>query len=306
MKKHRLIFATVALLTTGISLAIIEAPASAHSQAVMVPTSLRGTWYHYDSSYNGYEKFHATKYHLKISGVHGTRSYSGVEFPKYAGGHAQMYVSKTSKGYYKLGAYATDDESFFKRVTHKGHAALKQPWHEIPDTGTYVDYWYRTKSIAKNPNIKYNFKTAKSTDFYYNMWQPAYLDQESQGARLYKKNSKEYMRNNEPDKVVTSYTKKMSAKWLSQNQSSDIIKVRVDSKEYYMDDSDHDIHPYNAFKAYGEINSMFKPTDKRVILKHGNYAYKNTKWYKYNANRSHVTYYKFNGKKWVYIKSFNV
>jgi len=152
MKKSRLIFVSIALFTIGIVLTTTGADVSAHTRAVKVPASLRGTWYHYDGSYS---KIRATKYHFKTSGSNGRSSFSGVKFPKYASGHADMFVHRTPKGYYNLGKYGTDDVGTFKKVTHKGHAAIKQVWHDLPDTGANVNYWYKTKRIARHPSPKY-------------------------------------------------------------------------------------------------------------------------------------------------------
>ena len=302
MKNHRLFFATVALLAIEIGLTTTETNANAHSRAVKVPASLRGTWYNYDGTYN---KIRATKYHFKTSGSNGSSSFSGVKFPKYASGHADMFVHRTPKGYYNIGKYGTDNVGTFKKVTHKGHAAIKQVWHDLPDTGAHVSYWYKTKAIAKHPTVQYKFRTATSTDFFYDSWEPAYLDQNSLGLDLFS-NKKDVYGGYEPDKTIDSFTTKLYAKWVSKTQSNNTIMVKIGSNIYYANDSKHDVRPYNANRIGGTITSHFKPTSKSALLKRGTHIYKGTLWtYSYD-NDNHDKGYEFNGHKWVHISYLDV
>lgn len=271
MKKHRITFTVIALMSACATLSMIDITASA--KAVSIPSSLRGTWYHYDSSYGSYEKFHATKYHLKISWINGTSSYSGVKFPGYANGHAEMYVSKTPKGYYKIGAYASDDENFFKRVTHKGHTAIKQPWHEIPDTGTYVNYWYKTKAIAKHPSVKY--QTSKFNGYYYDRYTPAYLQADEGPQKLYTSASDANSKSGHYITVKSIY-KKYYAKWDSEN--SDVIKIRVNGKTYYQKDNSG-FQSFNSWKDGNRISSPYSPTSRsKIVMRHGDKYSKAKYW----------------------------
>lgn len=280
MKKHRLIFATIVLFTTGITLTTTGTYASAHLRAVKTPSSLRGTWYHYDSDYGGYEKFHATKYHLKISGLYGTSSYSGVKFPSYASGHADMYVHRTPKGYYDIGKYGTDDVGTYKRVSHKGHATIKQVWHDLPDTGAHVNYWYKSKSIARHPSARY--KTSKFNGYYYNRYTPAYLQADEGPQRLYtsasnaNSNSGHYI-------TIKSIYKKYSAKWDSEDD--DILRVRVNGKTYYQKDN-ASLQSFNSWKDGKVIYSPYSPHSKpKIVIRHGDKYSKAKYWDK-------VKYYK--------------
>ena len=63
MKKHIFAFIGLLALSTGFAFGITDSTVSA--KAVKVPSSLRGTWYHYDPSYDSYEKLTATTYHFK-------------------------------------------------------------------------------------------------------------------------------------------------------------------------------------------------------------------------------------------------
>lgn len=295
MKKH--IFAFIGLLTlsTGFALGFTDSTASA--KAVKVPSSLRGTWYHYDPSYGSYEKLTATTYHFKISGINGTSSYSGVKFPSYANGHADMYVSKTPKGYYRIGKYGTDDEGMWKRVNHKGHPAIKQPWHEIPDTGTYVDYWYKTKAIAKHPSVKY--KASKFNGYYYDKYTPAYLQADEGPQKLYTSASDANSKSGHYITVKSIY-KKYYAKWDS--ESNDVIRIRVNGKTYYQKDNSG-FQSFNSWKDGNRISSPYSPTSRsKIVMRHGDKYSKSKYWDKVEHYKTGVLIlksWKFTNSGWV-------
>lgn len=297
MKKHRLI---VALLAITVFAIVTTQSQVASAKAVKTPTSLRGTWYHYDDA--GYSKLRVTKYHFKSSGAGGTTNLSGVKYPKYANGHAQLTVHRTKKGNYIIGSYASDEWPSWRRVTHKKHAALRELSYTLPGPVYYSDYWYKSRKIARHPTPqpkKVKFKTARSSDFFYDSWQPAFLDQSTSELDLFTKKS-DVSSLNDPDKTVTDPLTKMSAKWVSKSQSDDIILVKLGGSTYYADDSDHVIRPYNAFRDDGIIGSFFSPNSKNVMLKHGQHIYKGSKWMRFldlDFNKSKD--YQFNGKKWV-------
>jgi len=279
MKKHRFIF-TVLAITSFASVMVF--PQTASAKAVKTPSSLRGTWYHYDSDSASYEKIHATKYHFKIFGVYGTSNYSGVKFPSYASGHADMFVHKTAKGYYQIGKYGTDDVSMWKRVTHKDHTTLKQPWHEIPDTGTYVDYWYKTKATARQPNVSY--KVAKTNGFYFEKYSPAYLQADYGPQKLYT-SAKNAQNKRGSHITVKSIYKKYSARWDNGNKS-DVLRVRLNSKTYYID-VDGEFQPYNSWKDGKTINSPYSPhSNSKIVIRHGDKFGKANYWDKVVHYRS--------------------
>lgn len=270
MKKHRLIFALLATVSFAI---VVALPQDASAKTVKTPSSLRGNWYHYDSDYGQYAKLHVTKYHFKIYGIQGKSSYSGVKFPSYANGHADMYVSRTPKGYYKVGKYGTDDEGLWKRVAHKGHAALKQPWHEIPNTGTHVDYWYKTKKIAKHPSIKY--KVSKFNGFYYDSYTPAYLQADEGPQKLYSSASDAKNKSGHHIMVKSIY-KKYSAKW--DNESNQILRVRVNGTTYYQKDNGG-FQSFNSWKDGKVINSPYSPhSSSKIVMRHGDKYGKANYW----------------------------
>lgn len=281
MKKHRIIFSTVALLATGIALSATNTTANAHSRAVTVPASLRGTWYHYENGY--YSKIRATKYHFKITGNNGTSSYSGVKFPSYASGRADMYVHRTPKGYYNIGKTGTDDVGTYKRVTHKGHAAIKQPWHEIPDTGTYVDYWYKSKTIAKNPTEsgkvhKSHFKVAKYSGFVSGAYRTGYLSDSETNYKFYKYDSElEGPGTKVAFKISNSLTpikaKKSNTAGLLDVKYNGINAVEDDDSDY------HTVLPYNTDKLDGStVTSHTTPYSGKAVLKHGTNSKKIKTW----------------------------
>lgn len=273
MKKHMLIAVCLSALSTTI--AVYSTNVSAGAKAVKMPSSLRGTWYHYDPSYDSYAKFHATKYHLTISDVNGISSYSGVKFPAYASGHPVLSVRKTPKGYYKISKYATDDERFFKRVTHKGHIALKEPWHEIPDTGTYVDYWYKTKAAAKSPSTRY--KVAKANAFYFSKYTPAYLQADSGSQKAYT-SSKNAEKKVGRFIILRSIYKKYSARWDDGN-NNDVLRVKTNGKVYYLNLKKGQFQAYNSWKDGKVINSPYSPNSKaKIVMKHGT-QYSNAKYW---------------------------
>lgn len=273
MKNHTFMAIGLITLSTVITICSITTPASA--KAVKMPASLRGTWYHYDSSYDSYDKFHATKYHLTISRINGNSSYSGVKFPAYAGGNADLSVHKTTKGYYRIGKYGTDDDGLFKRVTHRGHITLKNPWHEIPDTGTHVDYWYKTKAIAKSPSAKY--KMAKVNAFYFNKYTPAYLQADSGPQKAYG-SSKDAKGKSGRYITIKSIYKAYSARWDDGN-NNDVLRIKVNGKIHYLNLKEGELQAYNSWKDGKIINSPYSPSSKsKIVMKHGT-KYSNAKYW---------------------------
>lgn len=109
---------------------------------VKTPTSLRGTWWINDSGV--YQELQITKYHFHIKGTIYSDGISlyGNKFPGYAQGHAQLYIRKNSKGYYYIGAYASDEWSYWKRVKHSGRTAIRQ-YTNLPPNEYAVSYWYK-------------------------------------------------------------------------------------------------------------------------------------------------------------------
>ncbi|KJW12224.1 hypothetical protein [Levilactobacillus spicheri] len=322
MKKHSLIFVTATLLTAGISLVTTQVPASAHFRAVKVPASLRGTWYHYDGTYN---KIRATKYHFKTSGSNGSSSFSGVKFPKYASGHADMFVHRTPKGYYNIGKYGTDDVGTFKKITHKGHTAIKQVWHDLPDTGAHVTYWYHTKSIAKHPSGSHK---KSSTETVYDLGYknaPKSLKQcvgktvytseitdKDSPVTLYK-TSNIYDDDTPTGGNITMPGVSVTLKSLTRDDDdiSTVAEIEYQGQSYYVDGDGNlgDIVPYNTFVYSGSVQSSCKPTDKSsVLVKYNQYvSTKDNLWDYANPRTGDESYYSYSSKKdlWYYDKNLN-
>ncbi|WP_373879786.1 hypothetical protein [Levilactobacillus brevis] len=164
--------------------------------------------------------------------------------------------------------------------------------------------WFKMGIHSLIPK-SYRFRTATSTDFFYDSWEPAYLDQNSLGLDLFS-NKKDVYGGYEPDKTIDSFTTKLYAKWVSKTQSNNTIMVKIGSNIYYANDSKHDVRPYNANRLGGTIISHFKPTSKSALLKRGTHIYKGTLWtYSYD-NDNHDKGYEFNGHKWVHISYLDV
>ncbi|MFC6179752.1 hypothetical protein [Lactiplantibacillus daowaiensis] len=116
MKNHRGIALLLTIAAFGLALITNNQTASAKTYTT-VPTSLRGTWYHYDSDYGTYNKLKATKYHFDTKdGFTGSwYRISGAKFPSYAMGHSQLVVKQTPKNYYVVARYATDSYPYWKK-----------------------------------------------------------------------------------------------------------------------------------------------------------------------------------------------
>lgn len=271
MRKHIFTFIGLLTLSTGFALGLTNTTASA--KAVKVPTSLRGTWYHYDPSY-GYSKVKMTKYHFHLTDDGGgSIKMSGVKYPKYAQGHAEMSIYRSKKGYYTIGKYASDQWPSWKRVNHKGHAALRCLTFMGP--GYSTDYWYKTKAIAKHPTVKY--KIAKFNGFYYTKYTPAYLQLDEGPQKLYK--SADAAKNKTGHYVtVKSIYKKYSARWDSED--NDILRIRVNDTIYYYKDNGG-FQSFNTWRDKKFIESPYSPTSKsKIVLRHGDSVSKATRWSK--------------------------
>lgn len=149
MKKNKFIL-TLLIISSFLIVTIL--PLTASAKAVKTPSSLRGTWYNYDSNSQTYSKLKITKYHFHISSSGNSISLSGVKYPKYAQGHAELSIYRSKKGNYTIGSYASDEWPSWKRLTHKRHLALRQLSYTLPGPIYYSSFWYKTKAIAKHPS----------------------------------------------------------------------------------------------------------------------------------------------------------
>ncbi|WP_268914172.1 hypothetical protein [Lentilactobacillus sp. SPB1-3] len=297
MKIFKSIIVGAIALVSGLTIANNK-PAEAKTYTT-VPTSLRGHWYSYNG---GYSSITANKYTFRTySTGYGSITLHGNKFPRYARGHSQMFVDRNSKGYYNIGKYASDEWPYYKRVKHLGHTAIRIL--SYAGYGDYnVGYYYKTKSIAKHPKLgkAYKFRTADSTDFFYNTWRSAYLDQSSESADLYNSKDAAADGTDEPDYTLKNHTTKVYVKWPAKYVKDDVVQVKFNGKMFYMDNELHDLRPYNASKDSTGFSSNFSPNSKNIILQHGTHVYKGTYWFWFKSFSSNDSImYIFNGKHWV-------
>jgi len=230
MKNHRLIAILIATFSLGFILIATTQPVSAKNYTT-VPTSLRGHWYHYDSDYTTYDQLKASKYHFDSKSGLSNSWYrlSGKTFPSYAMGHSQLVVKRTPKKYYVVARYATDSLPYWKKVSHKGHIALRAVVPSNMETEGSTTYWYKSKKIARHPSQSaykafhgYHIETGKhgltNNTFYYKKTHMTISDyRPTQKSKvIFEYGSHVYPTHHEWIKVVgdylTSYTYK-NGKW---------------------------------------------------------------------------------------------
>mgnify|MGYP003365224177 CR=1 FL=1 len=288
-----------------------------------VPVSLRGHWYHhnvYNYGPGDYDKLIATKYHFYVKNALDSTwlKLSGKKFPKYAQGHSQLSVNKNSKGYYVIGSYASDEWPYWKRVTHHGHAALRQLYYagSYGRPSMYIDYWYRTKAIAKNPtgvtkNVKTSATKTSGHDLDYNN-APSSLSK-SVGHTVF---TAPQASADNPVNLATStenFNNQIFAIKLKQfgiplllqkNLSIDSLRlgsVQYNGQSYYLN-ADTDIVPYNTYVLKDFIVSSYKPTDKsEVLVKANETITTKNDWLYIDVKNNTDSYYQFSSSqnKWL-------
>lgn len=255
MKLKNVILTGVTALSFGMIVGTSQVSAKTYTT---VPSSLRGNWYSYDYGI-GYSKLHATKYTF----ISDNMALYGNKFPKYAMGHSQMFVYKNSKGYYNIGKYASDEWPYWKRVTHNGHAAIRQITYMLP--GYITTYWYKSKSIAKHPRMHYT--TVNYNGFYFDKYVPAYLQVGEGSQKLYTSSSNAQKKKGKYIKVNSIY-RKYYAKW-DNGEKNNVLRIRVNSKTYYMN-ANGAFQPYNSWREDGHIYSPYSPSSiSKIVIRHG-------------------------------------
>ncbi|KRM93527.1 hypothetical protein FC56_GL000239 [Lentilactobacillus senioris DSM 24302 = JCM 17472] len=261
MKLKHLVITGISALSFCGFMAISNLTANAKTIHYYTPKSWRGTYY----APNGSE--------MKVNTY--SVSYNGKTFYKSSwSGWKKLAFSKVTKATYTFNALAKYgfQSSRMWKMKHKNGKTYLVNYKIMGE----VTYW---KKYVKPKPLK-GYTVADSDDFFYNAWRRAYLDMYTDEADLYKNFNDAKDSLEEPDYKLTNYKKKVYAKWPSADSPYDVILVKVDGKTYYLNDSLHDIRPYNASRSGSDgIFSKFKPTDKNVVLKHGTKVYKNTEWY---------------------------
>lgn len=305
MKKHSFIAILSSTITVA-TLFTLSSSTTAHARyrAVSIPSSLRGTWYNYDSSTGTYDKVKMTKYHFK----NGSVNLSGVKYPKYAMGHPQMFVYKSKKGYYTIGAYASDEWPRWKKVTHKKHTALRVLVYGGPVD--YVYYYYKTKTIAKHPTesgkiYKSNFKVAKHTEFS-SSYRTGYLDNVSKNYKFYKYDSDLKGPGTKlAFKIKNSLTPlkvKKSSVDGDGNKTLEIIYKGTHAIEEDFSDY-HTVYPYNTGKVNKTtVSSATTPYSGKAVLKHGIKPSKIKTWMVHKSGNKFAIYKHVKGG-WQYTKT---
>lgn len=275
MKIHRLLVLGVITLSASIPLGFTGTTANA--KAVKTPASLRGTWYSYEPDYYSYAKVKITKYHFYGSGAGGTIKLSGVKFPKKDRGHAELSIYRSKKGYYTIGAYASDEWPSWKRVTHKGHPALRS----ISYGGSYAnpelhtDYYYKTKAIAKHPTIKHykthkgNFTVSQYSDFSSSEYRTGYIDSTEANYKFY-----DYNKELEGPGFKKVFTVKNSLVPLKvkkgMNSDGETIYIIMHDGILGAEGDDYVIiNPYNTEKVDSTtVSSQTTPYSGKGVLRH--------------------------------------
>lgn len=267
----------VAATSFGIGFAVQQTTAQAsyfihYPSHGYTPRSWRGTYYNsYGATMNvntySIEQDGETVYKNTWSG------WRKLSFARIAPGNA---ITKKHKIYTfnSLAKYGYQSSRQWRLTTKNG----KKELIHYSTMGTVIVWhkYYAPKKVT--------FRTADNTDFYYNAWRPAYLDMFTDSTDLY--GSYDDAKNEENSiGTFSNPRKQISAKWLSEDQQTDILELKIDGKTYYADNTYHDIRPYSAHRDKDSIWSSFKPTSKYARLKKGNHVYVGTEWtYFYNKD----------------------
>ncbi|KRO28222.1 hypothetical protein [Lactiplantibacillus fabifermentans] len=269
--------ATLILGTTVIGIAM-PAQAATH-KTTTVPTSIQGTWYHYNKTYQRYDTVQATKTSFNTKSALATNwtKLSGTKFPSYALGHSELAVKKQAKGYYLIAKYATDGSPLWKKVTYSGHAALQAIRPATAESnGGPTTYYYQTKKIAKQPVVP--FKVAKNDNFSSKKYAAVYVQADYKAPVKLYSSVKNAQKKRGKTITIKNITTAYQARW--NDAKSDIVRVRVKNHTYYVRDTE-DLQPSNSWRIGNTIYSPFAPTStSKIVLDPGTKASKATKWAK--------------------------
>lgn len=287
MKLSKYVLLGVAALSLGAGLSVHQTNVSA--AVYYTPRSWRGTYYmnNYDGgrTYMDVNTYSITQdgetlYKSSWSGWH-KLSFAKITPSNAVNRKHKLYTfnSLSKYGYQSSGQWRLATKNGKKELLNYLNMGVINVWHK----------YYAPKKVS--------FRTADNTDFYYNAWSPAYLDMFTDSTDLYA--SYEDTKNEEnPVGTFSNPRKQISAKWLSENQQTDILKLKIDGETYYADNTSHDIRPYSAHREKDSVWSNFKPTSKYARLKKGNHVYVGTEWaYFYNKDNDNHTY-KYDGSHW--------
>lgn len=278
MKFKRIILLSIAFISMGIGLQLNQPTAKAATHHT--PSSWQGTYYTtsddvmdvnehsvvlngktmYKNTWSGWRRLTFSK--VKVLHHHSVYQFNKAKYG-YQSSHMWRLTSKKGK----------------KELINYANMGAVVVWHK----------YYSPKKVK--------FRTANNTDFFYNYWEPAYLDVYSDGVDLYDSYDDAKNQDNSVGSF-TNLTQQVSAKWISKNQQDDILMLKINGKTYYANNHSHDIRPYSAYRDKDGIWSSFKPTSKYARLKKGNHVYVGTEWSV--VSDKDVKTYKYNGSHWKY------
>lgn len=268
----------IATATLGITIVANETIASAKRHYTTVPTSLRGHWYHYNSTYGLYDQVKATKYNFYTKGAASLKWYklSGKKFPKGNFGYPQM-ATKKYHGAYLVGKFGTDGGPLWKKATYNGHPALRASRPATAENvGGPTKYYYKTKKIAKHPVTP--FKYAKINNFSLTKkYGHAYLQVDYPGVKLYTS-----VRNAQKHKGHTITIKNLGKTYLTRwdDGNNDVVRLRIKSKTYYVRVTSA-LQTYNSWRDGKVITSPYAPSAKsKIVFKHGTKVSAAKYWHK--------------------------
>ncbi|MCT2882631.1 hypothetical protein [Lentilactobacillus buchneri] len=255
MKSHKSMPIIFSAFVIGVGIALLQAPTSyAYSK--------------YDSRNSIWSGNGTTVTFWKNVGITKMRNAN----PRSKSYPVQNYVVK-KWSHYKLDHWGHT----YSWVLQSGRFNSNSKYTYIVDKSDGDHSWFRfgyyEKPVYKNVTSKAHIKVADNTNFFGNKWRPAYLDEYSNGVKLYKSLDDAQNKSN-PVKEVKKYTQKFEVKRQPQN----ILKVRLGDTTYYSDNSSHDLRPYNAKFEDREVSSYFSPKSKNALLKHGERIKENTMW----------------------------
>lgn len=143
-------------------------------------------------------------------------------------------------------------------------------------------------------------KVAKTNDFFYKKYTPAYLQADYGPQKLYT-SSENAQKKRGAHITVKSIYKKYYARWDDGNNSN-VLRIRLNSETYYIN-GNGEFQPYNSWKYRKIINSPYSPhSSSKIVLRHGDKYEKINYWDKvvpYHKGTLVTKSWRFRNDKWV-------
>lgn len=142
--------------------------------------------------------------------------------------HANFYDGAWHTLYYSPAGY----NKYNLNPAHHSYDGVSMTYKSAHRVTVLYDTAYlhftRGSSHEMSPK-KVNFRTADNINFFYNSWSPAYLDIHSTGIDLYGSADNA---ENQNDSVGTfsNVRKQVSAKWINENEQSNVLMLKVNGK----------------------------------------------------------------------------